>query len=102
MVVLVSCPSAAFAVRHQSCSSILVSEVVVGDVVVEQKPRRRYKQLLRKLVAGNLHRSQLKNRHSWTCCKSSFARKLLFEYERLNTGMRRWTTAKNTLVLGAF
>ena len=92
-----SCPWVASVVLRQPCSSILVSEAVVGDVVVAQKPLRRCKQLLRKLEADKLQHSRSMNRHSWMCCKSSFARKLLFECGRWNTDMRQWKTAMSKL-----
>lgn len=100
MVVLAS-SSAVFAVRLQSCSSILAFVVLVDDAAVEQRPLRRCKQLLRKLGVDNLQRSLSKNRHNWMCCTSLFD-KLLFAYGHWSTGMRQSTIAKNTLGLDAF
>ena len=97
-----SCPWVASAVLRQPCSSILVLEVVVGDVVVERKRQRRCIQPLRKLEADKLQHSRSMNRHSWMCCKSSFARKLLFEYGRWNTDMQQSKTAMSKLESGEF
>lgn len=100
MVVLASSLSV-FAVRLQSCSSILVFVVAVDDAVVEQRPLRHCKQQLRKLAVDNLPQSLSKNRHNWMNCRSLFDKRL-FAYGRLSTGKRQSKIAKSTLESGEF
>lgn len=70
--------------------------VPADDAVVEQRPLRHCKQLLRKLGVDNLLRSLSRNRQNWMCCRSLLDKRL-FACERSSTGKPQLKIAKSTL-----
>lgn len=75
--------------------------VPVDDAVVEQRPLRHCKQLLRKLGVDNLLHSLSRNPQNWMCCRSLLDKRL-FACERLSTGKPQWKIVKSTLESDVF
>ena len=69
--------------------------VLVDDAVVEQRPLRHCKQLLRKLGVDNLLHSLSRNRQNWMCCRSLLDKRL-FACERSSTGKPQLKIAMST------